>query len=102
MENQKPFYKVKNRKINYLWFSFTKFSHLITVFTLILSVGFEWMKNWTELVEKKIYVYLFNSLRYIAANLKTWRNTMDKRIHGNTQLDFWTSLQLDLLQVDLS
>ena len=45
------------------------------------------MKNWTELVEKK-YVYLFNSPRYIAANLKTWRNTMDKRIHVNTQLDF--------------
>ena len=62
-----------------------------------------WMNeelNWTG--REKIYVYLFNSLRYIAANLKTWRNTIDKRIHGNTQLDFWTSLQLDLLQVDLS
>ena len=38
--------------------------------------------NWTG--REKIYVYLFNSLRYIAANLKTWRNTMDKRIRENT------------------
>ena len=48
-----------------------------------------WMNeelNWTG--REKISVYLFNSPRYIAANLKTWRNTMDKRIHVNTQLDF--------------